>query len=109
MSVQDEIKKTVEGNKVVVYMKGTPMMPQCGFSAQTVQVFQALGVRPHTVNVLADQAVREGIKQFTNWPTIPQVFIDGKFVGGCDIVRELAASGELQKLLDAAGVPVKPR
>ncbi len=104
MSVEDTIKSTVEGSKVVIFMKGTPMMPQCGFSAATVQVFKTLGVKIATVNVLADPEVREGVKQFTKWPTIPQVFIDGKFVGGCDIVKEMHASGELVKVLDAAGV-----
>jgi monothiol glutaredoxin len=107
MSVQDDIKSTVEGHKVVLYMKGSPMMPQCGFSATVVQIFKDLGVAIHTVNVLASQDVREGVKAFTQWPTIPQVFIDGKFVGGCDIVKDLASSGELVKLLDAAGVPRK--
>jgi len=106
MPVKDDIQQTISNHKVVIYMKGTPMMPQCGFSAQTVATFHSMGVKPFTVNVLADAAVREGIKQFTNWPTIPQVFIDGKFVGGCDIIRELSASGELRKLLDAAGVTV---
>jgi monothiol glutaredoxin len=107
MSIQERIKETVEKNKVVVYMKGTPSMPQCGFSAATVQVLQQLGVTFASVNVLADPEVREGIKQFTNWPTIPQVFIDGKFVGGCDIVKAMYASGELKKTLEAAGVQPK--
>src|SRR5262245_41194420 len=103
MSVQDEIKTLVEGNKIVIFMKGTPQMPMCGFSAATVEVLKTLGVPFHAVNVLAQPAIREGIKQFTNWPTIPQVFVGGKFVGGCDIVREMHASGELQKLVDQQG------
>jgi monothiol glutaredoxin len=107
MSIQERIKETVESNKVVVYMKGTPMMPQCGFSAATVQVLQQLGVPFASVNVLADPEVRDGIKQFTNWPTIPQLFIDGKFVGGCDIVKAMYASGELKKALEAAGMQPK--
>jgi len=107
MSVQDDIKSTVEGHKIVLYMKGSPMMPQCGFSATVVQIFRELGAPIHTVNVLADATVREGIKAFTQWPTIPQIFIDGKFIGGCDIVKDLHASGELKKLVEAAGVPSK--
>jgi monothiol glutaredoxin len=102
MSVEQSIRDTVSKHKIVIYMKGTPSFPQCGFSAQTVDVFKRLGVRFETVNVLADPAVREGIKAFTQWPTIPQVFIDGKFIGGCDIVKELSASGELAKLVGQA-------
>ena len=103
MAVQDEIKQLVEGNKIVIFMKGTPQMPMCGFSAATCEVLKTLGVPFHSVNVLAAPAIREGIKQYTNWPTIPQVFIGGKFVGGCDIVREMHASGELAKLVSQAG------
>jgi monothiol glutaredoxin len=102
MSVKDQIEKTIAAHKVVVYMKGTAAFPQCGFSAQTVDCLKKVGAPLETVNVLADPAVREGIKQFTNWPTIPQVFIGGKFIGGCDIVRELFASGELKRLVDDA-------
>jgi monothiol glutaredoxin len=103
MSVNETIKKTIDSNPVVVFMKGTPALPQCGFSAAVVQVLRALDVPFHSVNVLADPAIREGVKSFTNWPTIPQVFIGGKFIGGSDIVREMYASGELQKLLSPAG------
>jgi len=99
MSVQDEIKQLIEGNKVVIFMKGTPQMPMCGFSAATVEVLKALGVPFQAVNVLTRPEIREGIKQFSSWPTIPQVFIGGKFIGGCDIVREMHASGELAKLV----------
>jgi monothiol glutaredoxin len=99
MSVQDEIKQLVEGNKVVIFMKGTPQMPMCGFSAATVEVLKSLGVPFQAVNVLARPEIRDGIKQFSSWPTIPQVFIGGKFIGGCDIVREMHASGELAKLV----------
>jgi monothiol glutaredoxin len=99
MSVQDTIKQLVEQHKVVIFMKGTPQMPMCGFSAATVDVLKQLGVTFESVNVLADPAMREGIKQFTSWPTIPQVFVGGKFVGGCDIVREMHASGELARLV----------
>ena len=100
MDTQQRIKEQVTGNRVVLFMKGTPQGPQCGFSALAVQVLNACGVKDfHTVNVLADAEIREGIKQYANWPTIPQLYVDGKFVGGCDIVREMYQSGELQKLL----------
>jgi monothiol glutaredoxin len=100
MDTQDRIKQQVTGNRVVLYMKGTPQFPQCGFSALAVQVLNACGVKDfHTVNVLADQEIREGIKQYANWPTIPQLYVNGEFVGGSDIMREMYQSGELQKLL----------
>jgi monothiol glutaredoxin len=102
MSVQETIKNTVEKNKIVIYMKGTPQMPMCGFSSATVECLKSLGEPFEAVNVLADPAIRDGIKQYTQWPTIPQVFIGGKFIGGCDIVREMHASGELKKLCEAA-------
>jgi len=101
MDTQQRIKETVTSNPVVLYMKGTPQMPQCGFSAMAVQALQACGVSSFaTVNVLADPEVREGIKQYANWPTIPQLYVNGEFVGGADIVREMYESGELQKLLE---------
>ena len=101
MDTQQKIKEQVAGNPVVLYMKGTPQMPQCGFSAMTVQALQACGLSSFTtVNVLADPEIREGIKQFANWPTIPQLYVNGEFVGGADIVREMYQSGELQKLLE---------
>lgn len=90
--IRDEIRK----HPVLIYMKGTPTAPQCGFSAETVRIFQDLGVPIETRDVLADAERREAIKRFSNWPTIPQVYVGGEFVGGCDIVRELHASGELQ-------------
>lgn len=99
-TIKDKIQNEISGNKVVIYMKGTPQAPQCGFSAATCEVLNQLGVKYHAVNVLADPEIRDGIKQFSNWPTIPQVFINGKFVGGCDITRELFETGELKKLLD---------
>ena len=100
MDTQQRIKETVTSNPVVLYMKGTPQMPQCGFSAMAVQALQACGVSSFAaVNVLADPEVREGIKQYANWPTIPQLYVNGEFVGGADIVREMYQSGELQKLL----------
>ncbi len=98
---QKRIDDLVKGNRVVLYMKGTPQFPQCGFSALAVQVLNACGVNEFaSVNVLADQAVREGIKQYANWPTIPQLYVNGEFVGGSDIMREMYESGELQKLLE---------
>jgi monothiol glutaredoxin len=101
MDIQDKIKQQVSGNKVVLYMKGTPQFPQCGFSALAIQVLGACGVKDFaTYNVLADQAIREGIKQYANWPTIPQLYVNGEFVGGSDIMREMYESGELQKLLE---------
>ena len=104
MDAQQKIKDQVTGNPVVLYMKGTPQMPQCGFSAMAVQVLQACGVSQFaSVNVLADPEIRQGIKEFANWPTIPQLYVNGEFVGGADILREMYQSGELQKLLE----PVK--
>ncbi|HEX5092102.1 MAG TPA: Grx4 family monothiol glutaredoxin, partial [Burkholderiales bacterium] len=91
----------VESNPVVLFMKGTPQMPQCGFSALAVQALQACGVTSFaSVNVLADPEIRQGIKEFANWPTIPQLYVNGEFVGGADILREMYQSGELQKLLE---------
>jgi monothiol glutaredoxin len=101
-----ELKKRFDeetrNHKIVLYMKGNKLFPQCGFSAATLQVLAPLG-DVYTVDVLADPEVRDGIKQYTNWPTIPQVFINGQFVGGCDIVRELAERGELQQLVASEG------
>ncbi|MCZ7562944.1 MAG: Grx4 family monothiol glutaredoxin [Burkholderiales bacterium] len=101
MDVQDRIKQTVTGNKVVLYMKGTPDFPQCGFSANAVAILNACGVDDFaSVNVLEDPEVRQGIKAFANWPTIPQLYVNGEFVGGADILREMYQSGELQRLLE---------
>ena len=94
----DQIKKDIAENDVVLFMKGTPMMPQCGFSAAVVQVLTHAGVKFKGVNVLADNEIRQGIKDFSNWPTIPQLYVKGEFVGGCDIVREMAEAGELETL-----------
>jgi len=100
MSVQDKIRQQVTGNRVVLYMKGTPEAPQCGFSAAAVQILEACGVEDvATVDVLADPDIRQGIKEFSSWPTIPQLYVNGEFVGGADIMREMYQSGELQKLL----------
>jgi monothiol glutaredoxin len=101
MDTQQRIKDQVTSNAVVLFMKGTPQMPQCGFSAMAVQALQACGVSNFaSVNVLADPEIRQGIKEYANWPTIPQLYVNGEFVGGADILREMYQSGELQKLLD---------
>ena len=100
MSTQDTIRDQVTQHPVVLYMKGTPQFPQCGFSSAAVQMLQACGVdRFFSVNVLADEAIRQGIKDYANWPTIPQLYVNGEFVGGCDIMREMYESGELPQLL----------
>ena len=100
MSAQETIKNQVTGNKVVLYMKGSPDFPQCGFSANAVNILRACGVdSPFTVNVLENPEIRQGIKEYANWPTIPQLYVNGEFVGGSDIMSEMYRSGELQKLL----------
>jgi monothiol glutaredoxin len=105
MSIQDVIRDQVTKHPVVLYMKGTPDFPQCGFSANAIGVLRACGVeQPYTVNVLEDAEVRQGIKEYANWPTIPQLYVNGEFVGGCDIMIEMYQSGELQKLLGKATV-----
>ncbi|TAK44472.1 MAG: Grx4 family monothiol glutaredoxin [Betaproteobacteria bacterium] len=102
MDVQQRIKEQVGKNPVVLYMKGTPQFPQCGFSSLAVQVLNACGVnRFYSVNVLEDAAIRQGIKEFANWPTIPQLYVNGEFIGGSDIIREMYESGELQKMLQS--------
>ena len=103
MNGQEKIRNQVTTNSIVLYMKGTPQSPQCGFSGATVQILQACGVQDFAaVNVLADPKIRDGIKAYANWPTIPQLYIKGEFVGGADIVRELYQQGELQKLINSA-------
>ncbi len=102
--VLDRIGEEIAANDVVLFMKGTPQFPQCGFSAAVTNVLSQLGVPFKGVDVLADDAIRQGIKAFSNWPTIPQVYVKGEFVGGCDIVREMYQSGDLQQLLQAKGV-----
>ncbi|MGZ9034833.1 MAG: Grx4 family monothiol glutaredoxin [Rhodospirillales bacterium] len=99
------IQQEVAENPVVLFMKGTPMFPQCGFSAAVVQVLSDAGVKFKGIDVLSDPSLREGVKQFSNWPTIPQLYIKGEFVGGCDIVREMYASGELDQVLTEKDVP----
>ena len=103
-TANDRIKKTVTDNDIVLFMKGTPTFPQCGFSSTVVQIFDYLGSEYSSVNVLEDPEIRQGIKDFNNWPTIPQVFVKGEFIGGCDIVREMFETGELKTLLTDKGV-----
>jgi monothiol glutaredoxin len=103
MNAQETIRSQVEGHPVVLYMKGSPQFPMCGFSATATQLLKMCGAEQvFTVDVLQDPAIREGIKQYANWPTIPQLYVNGEFVGGCDIMREMYQSGELQKLIAAA-------
>ncbi len=101
--VQEIIRKQVTENPIILYMKGTPQFPQCGFSMRASQALAGCGREFAYVNVLEDQAIREGIKVFGNWPTIPQLYIDGELVGGCDIILEMYESGELQKMVESAG------
>ena len=103
-SIQDEIKQELSGTEVVLFMKGTPQMPMCGFSGQVVQILDYLGVPYKGVNVLANEEIRQGVKEFSNWPTIPQLYVKGEFVGGCDIVREMFQTGELATFLGEQGV-----
>lgn len=103
MSIQEIIKEQVTTHPVVLYMKGTPQFPQCGFSASATQILKACGVdNPYTVDVLANADIRQGIKEFANWPTIPQLYVNGQFVGGSDIMKEMYQNGELHKLLNPA-------
>jgi monothiol glutaredoxin len=101
------IENEIKSQDVVVFMKGTPQFPMCGFSGQVVQILNYLEVPFTGVNVLDDMAIRDGIKAFSNWPTIPQIYVKGEFVGGCDITREMFQSGELQQFLSEKGIPVK--
>ena len=107
--VQEQIRQEVTGNDVVLFMKGTPQFPMCGFSGQVVQILDYLGVPYKGLNVLENDDLRQGIKSYSNWPTIPQLYVKGEFVGGCDIIREMFQAGELQSLLKDKGVAVKQR
>lgn len=105
--VNARIDAEVKSGDVVLFMKGTPQFPMCGFSGQVVQILNYVGVPFRGVNVLEDQEIREGIKAYSNWPTIPQLYVKGEFVGGCDITREMFQAGELQALLEEKGIAVK--
>ena len=106
-SAHERIRTDITSNDVVLFMKGTPVFPQCGFSATVVQILSHIGVKFKGIDVLADASVREGIKQFSSWPTIPQLYVKGDFVGGCDIIREMFETGELQQMFEEKGVPVR--
>ena len=106
--VYDRIRDEIAGTDVVLFMKGSPVFPQCGFSAAVVQVLSHLGVPFKGIDVLMDPSIRQGIKEFSNWPTIPQLYVKGEFVGGCDIVREMYQTGELMEMLQTRGVNVEP-
>ena len=105
--VFDRIRDEIGKNDVLLFMKGTPVFPQCGFSAAVVEVLSDLGVKFHGINILVDPELRQGIKEFSQWPTIPQLYVKGEFIGGCDIVREMQTSGELKTLFSDKGVAVK--
>jgi monothiol glutaredoxin len=106
-TVLDRIKQDVASTPVVLFMKGTPVFPQCGFSAAVVQILTELGIKFKGVDVLQDPAIRQGVKDYSSWPTIPQLYVKGEFVGGCDIVREMFASGELKQLFDERGIQTR--
>jgi monothiol glutaredoxin len=107
ITVQDRIQREITDTPVVLFMKGSPVFPQCGFSAAVVQILSQLGVKFKGIDVLSDPQIRQGIKEFSDWPTIPQLYIKGEFIGGCDIVREMYETGELQQVLEEKGVPVR--
>jgi monothiol glutaredoxin len=109
MSINEFIDKEVKSNEVVLFMKGTPQFPMCGFSGQVVQILDYLGVPYKGLNVLESDELRQGIKDYSNWPTVPQLYVKGEFVGGCDIVREMFQAGELQGLLKEKGVQLRER
>ena len=108
VDITENINNEIKSNDIVLFMKGTPVFPMCGFSAAVVQILSDLGVKFNSVNVLDSNEMREGIKKFSNWPTIPQLYIKEEFVGGCDIVKEMFESGELLELLNTKGIDVKP-
>ena len=106
--VFEQIRGEIDGQDVVLFMKGSPVFPQCGFSAAVVQILSHLGVKFKGIDVLQDPGLRQGIKDFSSWPTIPQLYVKGEFVGGCDIVREMAETGELEQLLADKGIEAQP-
>ena len=103
--VKSQIDETVKSNAVVLYMKGTKEMPQCGFSSRVAGVLNFMGVEYQDINVLADEAIRQGVKDYSDWPTVPQLYVKGEFVGGCDIITEMTLSGELDTLFEDSGIP----
>ncbi|MGB0785157.1 MAG: Grx4 family monothiol glutaredoxin [Alphaproteobacteria bacterium] len=107
-TTKERIETEIAKSDIVLFMKGNPIFPQCGFSANTAGVLNHLGVEYHSVDVLADPDIREGIKVYTNWPTIPQVYVKGEFIGGCDIVKDMFETGELAELLQSRGINVQP-
>ena len=107
-TTRDRIQTEVDGNDVLLFMKGTPVFPQCGFSAAVIQVLSHLQVKFSSVNVLEDPDIRDGIKQYSDWPTIPQLYVKGEFVGGCDIIREMYETGELKTFLEEKGLHSEP-
>ena len=106
-TVHERIRQDITGNPVVLFMKGSPVFPQCGFSAAVVQILSHLGVKFKGIDVLSDPSVRQGIKEFSNWPTIPQLYVKGEFVGGCDIIREMYETGELKQVLEQKGIAIR--
>ena len=108
IDVSESIKNEIKSNDVVLFMKGTPVFPMCGFSAATVQVLSDIGVKFTSINVLDSNEMREGIKKFSNWPTIPQLYVKEEFIGGCDIVKEMYETGELLELFNSRGIEIKP-
>ena len=106
-AIDDRIREQIQGDDVVLYMKGTPVFPMCGFSSQVVQVLSHVGVPFQSYNILDDMELRQGLKEFSNWPTFPQLYVKGELVGGCDIIREMYQSGELQQLLAENGIEAK--
>ena len=108
VDVTENIKNEIENNDVVLFMKGTPVFPMCGFSAATVQILTNIGIKFNSVNVLDSDDMREGIKKFSNWPTIPQLYVKNEFIGGCDIVKEMSENGELLELFNTRGVQTNP-
>ena len=108
LDLTENINNEIKSNEVVLFMKGTPAFPMCGFSAAVVEILTNTGIKFKSINVLDSEEMREGIKKFSNWPTIPQLYIKGKFIGGCDIIKEMSESGELLELFNNEGIEIKP-
>ena len=108
IDISQNIKNEIKTNDVVLFMKGTPVFPMCGFSAAVVEILSNLGIKFSSINVLDSDEMREGIKKFSNWPTIPQLYVKEEFIGGCDIIKEMNETGELIELLNSRGIEVKP-